>query len=716
MLSTTLYFVLLLDALVSVHGKVQSNYVQKSAGILNVIIGSQKDPTLCHRCLVTFIGIERIHLVQASQTNRLYWVYGRHTNLVQALLSYCNTRDSCRIASYTSKSYISSDRIQSYQYVTTTEKSNMIENSIHLLAASIAKTEVDEAEKINNHPQQSTYDVSSSMRKQVFKVPLFFGRDLPDREIGVFNMLAEEQSIASSLLHQKDSEIANSKIEKILETESLQNYRSSMRCIIIPSYHEDAVCRECLAMHSDSLAIQTYFLYKSKSRYSAELCVLRSNHESEKIIENCKETFCSKMIRWESSECDNAVNTLAMQENGSEKTNEMHDDSNRGHKPTIPDKKHESLQEITQILKYLAYKRMAGVSFRKAAALEAFTYTNTLGILEFEEPVCIRTNSFSNKGTECISHILKNVMGAQVVKFLTPTNAIILMAASDTLQLGAVQKRGCIHVKLKEDDCKMYRSNQIMHTEMYKIPLMAQFSDEKTGSCHISYHPSSRQYECATRLRKFFSSTPHHTIIQILTARSLLVETSRSDSQKVRALYQNFEKAFGQYSCRRIQEVPLEFCSQHSAVLLSAPIHSPDQVFIHEFTKNRIPVGLWPPKNHGHYRNVNGVASQRSISHFLSNIGTELWPAGDTIAFVNYKCEKSKQMYCVSCLLQHTEVYLAYDPGSSTQGYVWMRPAPSVILKSCVGDKICSSLTYNADRAQIERPGELLQWTVEELR
>ncbi|CCI45553.1 unnamed protein product, partial [Albugo candida] len=563
-----------------------------------------------------------------------------------------------------------------------------------------------------NTPRQWTHDLSSSIRKQVFNVPLFFVRDLPDRNTGVFNMLADQQSVAFSLLH---PEIANGKTENILETESPQNDRSSMRCIIIPSYHEDDVCRECLAMHSDSLAIQTYFLFKSMRRYSAELCVFRSIHESEKIIKNCKETFCSKMIRWESSECDNAVNTLAMQENGSEKTNEMHDDSNRGHKPTIPDKKHESLQEITQILKYLAYKRMAGVSFRKAAALEAFTYTNTLGILKFGEPVCIGTNSFSNKGTECISHILKNVMGAQVVKFLTPTNAIILMAASDTLQLGALRKRGCTHVKLEEDDCKMYRSNQIMHTEMYKIPLRAQLSDEKAGLCHISHHHTSSQQNCAARLRTFFSSTPHHKMIHILTARSLLVETSGSNSQKIRALYPNFEKIVSKPTCLRIQEVPREFCSEHLAFLLPAPIHSPDQVFIHEFTKNRIPVGLWPPKNHINYRNADGVASQRRYSHLLSNIGTELWPAVDTIAFVEYECENSKQIYCVSCLLQHTEVYLAYGHESSTRGYVWMRPAPSVILKSCVGDKICSSLTYNADRAQIERPGDLRQWTVESL-
>lgn len=111
--------------------------------------------------------------------------------------------------------------------------------------------------------------------------------------------------------------------------------------------------------------------------------------------------------------------------------------------------------------------------------------------------------------------------------------------------------------------------------------------------------------------------------------------------------------------------------------------------------------------------NGDDVPSQKIYSRLLSKSGTEVWPAGDSIAFVEYECKASNQLYCVSCLLQHTEVYLSYNDKSTTRGYVWMRSAPSVILNSCVGDKICSSLTYTADRAPLERPDELRQWTVE---
>ncbi|CCI11417.1 unnamed protein product [Albugo candida] len=132
---------------------------------------------------------------------------------------------------------------------------------------------------------------------------------------------------------------------------------------------------------------------------------------------------------------------------------------------------------------------------------------------------------------------------------------------------------------------------------------------------------------------------------------------------------------------------------------MATPKQSPVQVVIHQFTKNRIPVGLWPPKNYINFHNVDDVAFQKSYSRYFIDSGTEHRPASDSIAFVEYECEKSKQMHCVSCLLQHTEVYLSYDDQSTTRGYVWMRPALSGILKWCVGDKICSSLTYNASRA-----------------
>lgn len=90
----------------------------------------------------------------------------------------------------------------------------------------------------------------------------------------MFDVVTDQQSKVSPLLHQAQ-EITN---ENSLGTEGLQNDHPSMRCII-HSFREDAVCRECLAMHSNSLAIQTYFLFKRSPISSAAFCVFRSIHE-----------------------------------------------------------------------------------------------------------------------------------------------------------------------------------------------------------------------------------------------------------------------------------------------------------------------------------------------------------------------------------------------------------------------------------------------------
>ncbi|KAL0582682.1 hypothetical protein ABG067_007346 [Albugo candida] len=674
MLSTAFY-VLLFGALVSVYGVLQSKYVHNVEGIFNVTIPSGNDFSTCHWCLVTFIGINRIDLIQASQTYRVYWLHGRHTNVLKAFLSYCNSRTVCRISASTTGSSILNDPIQSgYQHVTTATKANSIETIICLFAASIAKKKVEETENYF-HSQQWNYDKSLSMRQQVLKIAVSFDRNLPAKKTKVFNDLADQQSEGYTLLHQH-REIAN---KNILETESLQNDHPSMRCIIVSSYREDAVCRECLAMHSASLAIRTYFLFKRSSSSSAELCVFRSIHESSEIIKNCKGNFCSVMQHWKTSECDQAVDILAIREQGAVKINEMHDDTIQSHRPAIPDEKRKSLEEITQILKYLARKRMARVSKRLTNILQTFTYTNIFEIPKPNKLVCIKSISSINKSMECISRILKNVAAARVVIFVTATNAILLVGTSDHL---IYERQECNHVTVDDEDCKMYTGAEKMNTEMYENPLKPHYSDEKDGSCHISYHNPSGQRRCYSKMRKFYSSGSQKPKLFPLTDTSVLVDTSEPDSEETMASNQNHRKSKMTYtprSCHRIQEAPDAFCSEHQAFIKPTPMNSCDQVVIHEFTKNRIPVGLWPPKNHIKYHSLDDVAYDKIYSHFLSNSGTELWPAGNSIAFVEYECEASKQIDCVRCVLQHTEVYLSYDDESTTGGYVWMRPAPSVI-------------------------------------
>lgn len=270
----------------------------------------------------------------------------------------------------------------------------MIENSVYLLAASIRKTEMNE-NFIFIYRRKRNNDESLSMRKQVLKFALFFETNLPA------SVEADRESKPPPILPQT-RKIAN---ENILGPDILHKDRSSMRCIIISSHYQEAVCRECLAMHRESLAIRTYFLFYRTSRSSAELCVFRSIHETIEFISSCKGTFCSRMRSWEPSECEKVVEIFSMQRQGSKKRNEMHDETNQSSKPLNSYEKSKNSGEITQILEYLARKRMARISSRSSAKLQVLAQINTLGIREGDELVCVNVTSLIDTNTECVSNI-----------------------------------------------------------------------------------------------------------------------------------------------------------------------------------------------------------------------------------------------------------------------------------------------------------------------
>lgn len=88
--------------------------------------------------------------------------------------------------------------------------------------------------------------------------------------------------------------------------------RPVLQCMVIAYYREDNVCRECLAVHSVSLAIQTYFLHYKTKQSSAELCIFRTNYKTNDIVLNCKRSFCSIMIDWKPRDCDRMIDIFPM--------------------------------------------------------------------------------------------------------------------------------------------------------------------------------------------------------------------------------------------------------------------------------------------------------------------------------------------------------------------------------------------------------------------
>lgn len=239
---------------------------------------------------------------------------------------------------------------------------------------------------------------------------------------------------------------------------------------------------------------------------------------------------------------------------------------------------------------------MARASSPRSAILQAFTYTNTLGIFESDKLVCLKITSVINKNLECIGRILKKVVGARVTIFLSFRHAILLVGTSENL---LHKDRECKSVLLEKDDCKMYHGNQMMPAEMYEIPLKPHSIDEKAGFRHQSYHAPSKRHACALYMNIFFSSASQQQGIYTLTDTSLLVVlTSRPDAKEFKALNQNNPIKCSKWTCFKIQEVPHAFCSEHQAFILPDPKHTPDQSANHKFTASRIPVGVWPPNIH----------------------------------------------------------------------------------------------------------------------
>ena len=199
----------------------------------------------------------------------------------------------------------------------------------------------------------------------------------------------------------------------------------------------------------------------------------------------------------------------------------------------------------------------------------------------------------------------------------------------------------------------------------------------------------------------------HHMI----TPHLLLLNTSGTNWKVNPISFQNLLICHSHYVCERIQKVPKAFCSEHLAFVSMTLSHSIDQKNIHRFTEESIPVGVWPPQVHRTVCNIYTRSSSPScLSHAESEVGTQIWPVHDNIAFVRFEYAKDQQIDCIKCLMEHSEGFLLYADKNNPDGYLWMRQTPANILKKCVGD-FCSSLAYDEQRMQIQRPAGLLQLT-----
>ena len=145
----------------------------------------------------------------------------------------------------------------------------------------------------------------------------------------------------------------------------------------------------------------------------------------------------------------------------------------------------------------------------------------------------------------------------------------------------------------------------------------------------------------------------------------------------------------------------------------TAPIIQSIEKKSHRFTEGNISQSVCLPQYHRVVSTIDMNSSSPScFSHAQSEVGTQICPVHDNIAFVHFAYAKDQQIDCINCLMQHSQVYLLYTAEITPDGYVWMRQAPANILKLCVGN-LCTSLVYDEQIMQIQRPAELLQLTTD---
>lgn len=195
--------------------------------------------------------------------------------------------------------------------------------------------------------------------------------------------------------------------EKDLDTtiQTLQG-DSSIRCMIIPGASSDAVCRECLAMHSKWLAIRSYILYHNSRKFSAELIVFRSNFELKEIVSNCREKLRLNVISWHFNDCQ-IMDSIFPRHRELLEVHHLKDGLNEEQQMRTENTM--DLNKIKQVLNVTAFERMQRASRSSGPPRAPFTFSNTLEMLRAKETLCIYISVYPSTSWNCIGWILKNV-------------------------------------------------------------------------------------------------------------------------------------------------------------------------------------------------------------------------------------------------------------------------------------------------------------------
>lgn len=254
---------------------------------------------------------------------------------------------------------------------------------------------------------------------------------------------------------------------------------SSIKCMIIPGISSDAVCRECLAMHSKWFAVRSYLLSYVSRRHSAEVLVFPSDYASSDVVTNCRKKLCLNVFSWDLSDCQVMDSIFSRHR----KLLEVHQKTcglNGEHQ--ICNENTMDLNRIRQVLDVIALERMHRAS-RSSEPLHApFAFSNTLKMLRTKETLCINTTLRRDKKWKCIECILKDAGGARLVIVSSLRYAMIL--TSDIKR--RLECSMCGNTILEDSGrCHQYRDESVVNIETYPKPSDNEVLDERMNNCIV---------------------------------------------------------------------------------------------------------------------------------------------------------------------------------------------------------------------------------------
>lgn len=181
-----------------------------------------------------------------------------------------------------------------------------------------------------------------------------------------------------------------------------------MRCILIRSNLYEAVCRECLAMHSKWFTVQSFHLYHQSRERLTELYVFFSNYESSHIVANCDSRFCPDVGTLELRDCRRITSIFLINH------------------PTVQEETKMTLKEVKEVLANIADKRMARYHSVKWRLQTMIQSPGNLNILHAEKYICIKLRAKWKFKWRCVRCVLKDVVGIRFVVVLSVYSSLIL--------------------------------------------------------------------------------------------------------------------------------------------------------------------------------------------------------------------------------------------------------------------------------------------------